>query len=140
MGDAPDLRKVGLWALPSWSPRAVRGAKPVEMGGGVDCGAGGTGCRVAGMKHPQTSGQPESNGRETTARNVRDSRNLARLPRYSNAVGVDPASTARNADHAVLIELTWFLAVIRRVGSLRYQRADDRQLRKALEERRIARY
>ena len=46
--------------------------------------------------------------------------------------------TASAADRAVLVELRRFLAVIRGFGSLRYQRADEDQLRKALDDRRRA--
>ena len=47
--------------------------------------------------------------------------------------------TASAADRAVLVELRRFLAVIQALGTPRYQRADEAQLRKALESRRRVR-
>ena len=46
--------------------------------------------------------------------------------------------TASAADRAVLVELRRFLAVIQALGTPRYQRADEDQLRKALDDRRRA--
>ena len=47
--------------------------------------------------------------------------------------------TASAADRAVLVQLRRFLAVIQALGTPRYQRADEAQLRKALESRRRVR-
>ena len=47
--------------------------------------------------------------------------------------------TASAADRAVLVQLRRFLAVIQALGTPRYQRADEGQLRKALESRRRVR-
>ena len=53
-----------------------------------------------------------------------------------SAVESDTGPTARMADRAVLVDFRRFPAVIQASGALRYQQADEVQLRKALESRR----
>ena len=68
-----------------------------------------------------------------------DSRLLIPFPRYFSAAESDVLKAASAADRAVPVELRRLLAVIRGFGSLRYQQADEVQLRKALESRRKVR-